>query len=89
MAKGEKLHASIWSKDGNRKTADEVLSGLAFAAFRKYPILSKTFEGPKPSGEGRQRPEILILGSGPSEEDPDDKRSTEFLESVWIYEFWL
>eukprot|EP00434_Breviolum_minutum_P006921 symbB.v1.2.006108.t3/scaffold364.1/size219240/5 len=82
MAKGEKLHASIWSKDGNRKTADEVLSGVAFAAFRKYPILSKTFEGPKPSGEGRQRPEILILGSGPSEEDPDDKRSTEFLESA-------
>jgi len=86
MAKGEKLRASIWSKDGNRKTAHEVLAGLAFAAFRKYPILWKTFEAPKLAGEGRQRPEILIFGSGPSEEDPNDKGSPEFLESVWIYE---
>ena len=77
MATGEKLHSSIWSKDGNtqdgnRKTADEVLSALAFAAFREYPILRQTLEAPKRVEEGKQWAEVLILGSGPSEEDPDD-----------------
>lgn len=94
MGEGEKLHTSIWSKDGNAKTAHEVLSGLAFAAFLKYPFLRKTFEAPKPVVEGKQRPEVLILGSGPSEEleDQDEDQYTggseEVLESVWIYEFW-
>lgn len=77
MAKGEKLHASIWSKDGNRKTADEVLSGLAFAAFWKYPILRQTLEAPKVVEEGKQRPEVLILGSGQSEELEDDEIQDE------------
>lgn len=77
MAKGEKLHASIWSKDGNRKTADEVLSGLAFAAFCKYPILRQTLETPKVVEEGKQRPEVLILGSGQSEELEDDEIQDE------------
>ena len=48
-----------------------------FAAFWKYPILRQTLEAPKVVEEGKQRPEVLILGSGQSEGLEDDEIQDE------------